>query len=188
MTSTFDLDAFIGHCRDAVTGEAEPWLAVREVLEEALSDRAAIAAALPVDRAELVPLYAGEDVTVVKVVWAPRMTFPPHDHLTWACNGLYAGTEHNTLFALDDERLRPTGEFVIEEGGIGVLDADAIHAVRNPDRRALSAAIHVYGGDFPSLPRTNWMGDPPRRRPASIEATRQMFAAANDRLDDEDRR
>jgi hypothetical protein len=55
--------------------------------------------------------------------------------------------------------------------------------VRNRDRGPLCAAIHVYGGDFPSLPRTNWMGDPPRRRPAGIDATQQMFAAANERLD-----
>jgi predicted metal-dependent enzyme (double-stranded beta helix superfamily) len=178
----FDIDAFVGQCRDAVTGEAEPWSAVREVLEASLGDRASVAAALPVERAELAPLHIGDDITVVKVVWAPGMVFPPHDHLTWACNGLYAGTEHNTLFELDDDGLRPTGEFVVEEGGIGVLDADAIHAVRNPDRRALSAAIHVYGGNFPSLPRTNWMGDPPRREPASIEATQQMFAAANERI------
>ncbi len=183
MTQAFDLDAFIARCREAVADEAEPWLAVREVLEAALTDRAAVVAALPVDRAELAPLHVGDDITVVKVVWAPGMVFPPHDHLTWACNGLYAGTEHNTLFELADDGLRPTGEFIIEEGGTGMLAADAIHAVRNPDRRALSAAIHVYGGDFPSLPRTNWMGDPPRRRPASIEATQQMFAAANERLD-----
>ena len=115
----------------------------------------------------------------MKVVWAPAMTFPPHDHLTWACNGLYSGVEHNTLFRLEDDSLHPAGELVIGDGEIGILDADAIHAVRNPDPHRLSAAIHVYGGNFPQLPRSNWVGKPPARVPADIEHTKQIFASAN---------
>jgi predicted metal-dependent enzyme (double-stranded beta helix superfamily) len=178
----FDLERFVEQCRAAVV-ENEPAAAVHEVLTEALRESAGIAEALPVDRAELVSLYVGPDVTITKVVWAPGMVFPPHDHLTWACNGLYAGREHNTLYRWIDGELRETGEFVIDDGEIGMLDADAIHSVRNPDARRLSAAIHVYGGDFPSLPRRNWIGEPPVAVPADIELTRQMFAAANERLD-----
>lgn len=180
MTGRFEIDVFVDRCRRAVADEPEPWLAVEEVFEDVLRDRAAIAATLPVERAELVPLYLGDDIMVAKVVWAPRMTFPPHDHLTWACIGLYAGSEHNSLFELDDDGLHPTGEFLLEDGGIGTLDRDVIHAVQNPDRHALSAAIHVYGGDFPSLPRSNWVGDPPQRRPASIEVTQRIFAGENE--------
>ena len=179
--ASFDLDRFIDGCRAAASREAEPWLAVRELLEEALRDRRAVEAALPVTEAELAPLYLGPEVAVIKVVWAPRMTFPPHDHLTWACNGMYAGCEHNTLFRLADGELHHTGELLIEEGGIGILADDAIHAVQNPDATKLAAAIHVYGGDFPSLPRSNWIGEPPQRVAASLEQTKQIFAAANDR-------
>jgi predicted metal-dependent enzyme (double-stranded beta helix superfamily) len=179
---SFDVDEFVARCRDAVEGETEPWLAVRDVLDEALRDRAAIVRALPPTRSELVLLYVGPDVTVVKVVWAPQMVFPPHDHLTWACNGLYSGCEQNTLFEPDESGLRRTGEFFIDDGGIGMLDADSIHSVRNPDARRLSAALHVYGGDFPSLPRSNWIGEPPRRVPADIAVTQRLFAEANDRL------
>jgi predicted metal-dependent enzyme (double-stranded beta helix superfamily) len=176
---TFDVDAFVAACCEAATRESEPWLAVEELLTEALRDRGAVAAALPVTKAELVPIYVGPEVTVVKVVWAPAMTFPPHDHLTWACNGLYSGCELNSLYRLDDDVLRPAGELVIDDGEIGILDADAIHAVRNPDPHRLSAAIHVYGGDFPKLPRSNWVGEPPQRVPADIELTKQLFADAN---------
>jgi predicted metal-dependent enzyme (double-stranded beta helix superfamily) len=179
---SFELDRFIEQCQVAVL-ESEPWLAVRDVLDEALSNRQAIAAALPVERAELVPLYVGSDVTITKVVWAPGMVFPPHDHLTWACNGLYAGCEHNTLYRWDGDDLRPTGELLIDDGEIGILDVDAIHSVRNPDTRRVCAAIHVYGGDFPSLPRSNWVGEPPQRVAADIELTKQMFADANEGLD-----
>jgi hypothetical protein len=45
----------------------------------------------------------------------------------------------------------------------------------------MTAAIHVYGGDFLTLPRSNWVGDPPTRVPASVEETRAMFEAANGR-------
>jgi predicted metal-dependent enzyme (double-stranded beta helix superfamily) len=175
-----DLDAFVASCCEAATRESEPWNAVRELLDEALRDRAAVAGALPVTKAELLPIYAGPEVTVVKVVWAPGMTFPPHDHLTWACNGLYSGCEHNTLFELDGETLREVGELRVDDGEIGVLDVDAIHAVRNPDTTRLSAAIHVYGGDFPNLPRSNWVGEPPRRERADIELTKRLFAEANE--------
>jgi predicted metal-dependent enzyme (double-stranded beta helix superfamily) len=175
----FDLDQFIEGCRDAAT-EPEPWLAVRELLEEALSDRASIAGALPATRAELAPLYSGHDVTIVKVVWAPRMVFPPHDHLTWACNGIYGGAEHNRLYRLEEETIVECGELSLEEGQVGVLDEDAIHGVLNPRSTMLSAAIHVYGGDFLRLPRGNWTGDPPTRRPTDVEQTRAMFERAND--------
>ena len=179
---SFHVEDFIARCRDAVQGETEPWLAVGDVLDEALRDPDAIIRALPPTRSELVPLYVGPDVTVVKVIWAPEMEFPPHDHLTWACNGLYAGCEQNTLFEPDGAGLRRTGEFFIDNGGIGVLDADSIHSVRNPDARRFSAALHVYGGDFPSLPRSNWIGEPLRRVPADISVTQRLFAEANDRL------
>lgn len=174
----FDLDEFIDECKRAV-GEPEPWLAVRELLAEALTDRASIVAALPVTRAELVPLHRGPEVTVFKVVWAPGMTFPPHDHLTWACVGLYGGSEANRLYRVDDGHLVETGGLRLDQGSVGVLDETAVHGVANPSTHDHSAAIHVYGGDFARLPRSNWIGDPPRREPASVEVSQAMFERAN---------
>ena len=174
----FDLDEFVVRCREAA-GEAEPWLAVRELLAEALTDKAAIAAALPATKAELAPIYRGTDVTIIKVVWGPEMTFPPHDHLTWACNGVYGGSEQNTLYRPDGDGLVEFDGFELRDGDIGILDQDAIHSVTNPHSRRLSAAIHVYGGDFIDLPRSNWMGDPAAKVPASIEQSQAIFEAAN---------
>jgi hypothetical protein len=51
--------------------------------------------------------------------------------------------------------------------------------VTNPLASDLSAAVHVYGGDFASLPRSNWLGDPPRQVRAEISQTRAMFEEAN---------
>jgi predicted metal-dependent enzyme (double-stranded beta helix superfamily) len=115
----------------------------------------------------------------MKVVWAPGMVFPPHNHLTWACNGLYHGGEHNVLYRLVDGALVETGTLSLGEGEIGVLADDVIHSVTNPRSTGLSAAIHVYGGDFASLPRSNWVGDPPRQTRADVALTRAMFEQAN---------
>ncbi len=174
----FDLEEFIADCRRAAA-EPEPWTAIRELLSRALADRASVAAALPATRAELTPLHAGPDVTIVKVVWAPRMTFPPHDHQTWACSGIYGGHERNRVHRLVDGSLVDTDGFDLDEGEVGFLDADAIHSVVNPRSQELSAAIHVYGGDFLRLPRTNWIGDPPVAQPADVEVTRAIFDAAD---------
>lgn len=174
----FDVDDFVARCRSAATG-SEPRLAIRELLHEALADRAQVAGALPVTLAELVPLHSGPDVAIFKVVWAPGMTFPPHDHLTWACTGIYGGREHNTLYRLVDGAPVPSGELVLEAGDVGLLGDDAVHAVANPRSHEYSAAIHVYGGDFVTLLRSNWIGDPPERVPASVELSRAMFDAAN---------
>jgi predicted metal-dependent enzyme (double-stranded beta helix superfamily) len=174
----FDLEDFIAGCRVAVT-RVEPAAAVRDLLADVLSDRESLSVALPATRAELCPLYSGPDVTIMKVVWAPEMEFPPHDHLTWACNGIYRGVEHNVLYRLVDGALVETGVFDLGEGEIGLLEDDAIHSVTNPRSSELSAAIHVYGGDFASLPRSNWVGDPPRPVRADVAQTRAMFEEAN---------
>jgi predicted metal-dependent enzyme (double-stranded beta helix superfamily) len=174
----FDLHDFISGCRAAAV-QREPVGGVRALLAAALSDCSSIADALPVTRAELCPLYSGADVTIVKVVWAPGMEFPPHNHLTWACNGIYRGAEHNVLYRLVDGALVETGVLDLREGDVGVLSDDAIHSVTNPRASDFSAAIHVYGGDFASLPRSNWLGDPPYRVRAEISQTRVMFDEAN---------
>ncbi len=174
----FEVELFIDKCKRAVM-QSEPWFAVRDLLREALLEPRAVLEALPVTKAELQPLYLGDDVTVVKVVWAPAMRFPPHDHLTWACNGIYLGAETNQMYRIRDGRLVETEILNLVQGDVGLLMPDAIHAVRNPRADTYSAAIHVYGGGFAKLPRSNWVGNPPAQRPASLEETQKRFDEAN---------
>lgn len=174
----FDLDEFIARCRSAAT-DPDPRGAVREVVAAALSRRSDVVDALPPTRAELAALYAGADVTIAKVVWAPGMAFPPHNHLTWACIGIYSGCEENRLFRLANGALIESGGFELDEGQIGLLGDDVIHGVVNPRSDQLTAAIHVYGGDFLHLPRSNWVGQPPTQQPASLEVSQAIFEAAN---------
>jgi len=104
----FDVDDLVAACR-AAAADAEPRLAIRDVLERAVSDPRAIAEALPPTRAEMVALHVSPEVTVLKLVWAPGMTLGPHDHRMWAAIGLYSGGEENTFYRRDGDGLDTSG-------------------------------------------------------------------------------
>ncbi len=59
-----------------------------------------------------------------------------------------------------------------------LLGDDTIHAVTNPLRQ-LTGAIHVYGGDFFTQPRSQWPADLSEESPHDMEFTRRQFAEAN---------
>ena len=48
--------------------------------------------------AELTTLYVSDELTVLKLVWAPGMWLQPHDHRMWAAIGIYGGQEDNTFY------------------------------------------------------------------------------------------
>jgi predicted metal-dependent enzyme (double-stranded beta helix superfamily) len=77
----------------------------------------------------------------------------------WAVIGIYGGREDNQFYRrLEDGRIEPnTGRTIIERDVIG-LGSDVVHSVANPTRE-WTAALHVYGGDFYSTPRTMWSGE-----------------------------
>ena len=176
----FDLDAFIEDCR-AANREAEPRRAVKEVLERALSGPAAVIDALEPNTAGFTVLHGAPDLTVLHVVWAPRMRLYPHDHRMWAAIGIYTGREDNAFFRRDPDargRLVESGGKDIEAGDVLLLGDDAIHAVANPADR-LTGAIHVYGGDFVHQPRSQWGPGKVEERPYDIDEALQQFTEAN---------
>ena len=60
------------------------------------------------------------------------------------------------------------------------LGADAIHAVTNP-RRKFTGAIHVYGGDFFAIERSEWESAQAPEQRYSVEHAMRTFAEANER-------
>ena len=48
-------------------------------------------------------------------------------------------------------------------------------------RRVFTGAIHVYGGDFFSEPRSEWESESAEEAPYSVEHAMQAFAEANER-------
>src|SRR3954447_18468626 len=175
--AVFDVDEFIKECRGART-ENEPRRAVREVLTRAVSDPAAVATALEHEHAGIAPLHRADDLTILNVVWGPGMQLPPHDHRMWASIGIYAGGEDNAFYRRDGTTLVESGGKELRERDVLLLGDDAIHSVTNP-LRSNTGAIHVYGGDFIRLPRSQW--DPVTRveEPYDFEKTLQRFEASN---------
>jgi predicted metal-dependent enzyme (double-stranded beta helix superfamily) len=176
----FDVDELVSACQAAID-EAEPVLAVRDVLERAVADQSAIAAALPPDRGELVPLHVSDRLTVLKLVWTPGMVLGPHDHRMWAAIGVYSGGEDNRFFRREGTTLADSGARSLAPGDVCLLGEDVVHAVHNPTAEC-AGAIHVYGGDFFGTARSEWRGDPPTERPFDVDGLLASFATANREL------
>jgi predicted metal-dependent enzyme (double-stranded beta helix superfamily) len=173
----FDLDAFLAACT-AARQEAEPLRAIKDVLDRAMSDPEAVAAALPPERAGLERLHSSPELTVLKLVWAPGMRLWPHDHRMWAAIGIYSGGEENEFFRRNGSSLVETGGRSLRPGDVCLLGDDVIHAVENPTRE-FAGAIHVYGGDFFAEPRSVWPAVPYEEEPFEVEQLLAQFEAAN---------
>ena len=176
----FNVDQFIVECRDA-TAETESRRAIREVLRRTVADPDDVAAARRPSEGGLNILYRSPDLTILDVVWAPGMRLYPHDHRMWAAIGIYAGQEDNTFYRRSGDghhHLMESGGKELTTGDVLLLGDDAIHAVANPLRR-LTAAIHVYGGDFVDQPRSQWGPGPLEERPYDMQQVQRQFAEAN---------
>ena len=61
-----------------------------------------------------------------------------------------------------------------------LLGRDIIHSVTNPVPR-LTAALHVYGGDFYARPRSEWDPETLSKEPYDVTKTLRLFEQANAR-------
>jgi predicted metal-dependent enzyme (double-stranded beta helix superfamily) len=178
----FDLDRFKADCSAAVAERAAAQ-AVREVVARAVEDPGGVLKTIGEPRrAEIQILHRAVDLTILNVIWGPRMTVTPHNHEMWAVIGIYTGREDNILWRrLPGEatgRIEAAGAKALSERDAFPLGRDIIHSVTNPIGR-LTGAIHVYGGDFFAVPRSEW--DPERltERPYDVEATLRLFEDSN---------
>jgi predicted metal-dependent enzyme (double-stranded beta helix superfamily) len=182
----FDLDRFKADCVAALR-ERAALPVIREVMARAVEDPAAVLRALGEPRrAEVQALHRSAELTILNVVWGPRMTVMPHNHAMWAVIAIYTGREDNILW----RRLPGDARGRIEAAGARALSArealplgrDIIHSVTNPIGR-LTGAVHVYGGDFFATPRSEWRGAPPTEEPFDVDRLLASFAAANEQLE-----
>ncbi len=182
----FDLDRFIADCRAAVAEDASH-KAAREIVARAMADPAAVLKGLGEPRfAGVEAIYCGGDVTILNVVWAPLMTILPHDHRTWAVIGLYGGREDNVYWRriggeVGRSRVEAAGARSLSTGDAEPLGRDIIHSVTNPIAR-LTGAIHVYGGDFIAIERSEWDPETLTERPYDKDKNFRMFAEAQARF------
>jgi len=180
----FDLDQFISDCRAARAADRSS-KTICEVVRRAMSDPNGVLKTVgEPDSATIKELYRSPDLSILNVVWAPRMMIMPHNHHMWAIIGVYGGREDNIFW----RRIAEKGEGQLEAAGarsLAVKDAqplgeDIIHSVTNPTSK-FTAAIHVYGGDFFAAHRSEWDTDTLTEQPSDGERARQIFAEANRR-------
>ncbi len=165
----FDLDRFIADCRVAIAEDASH-KAVREVVERAVRDPAAVLNGVGEPRfAGVERIYNAPDLTIINVVWGPLMTVMPHEHRMWAVIGVYTGAEDNMFWRRIGEkdgrsRVEAAGARSLRVGDAEPLGRDIVHSVTNPIGK-LSGAIHVYGGDFFAVQRSEWDAETLTERP-----------------------
>jgi predicted metal-dependent enzyme (double-stranded beta helix superfamily) len=180
--SPFELDEFVADCRTALQ-DVSPTRAMREIVARAVSEPAAVLRSLgEPERAGIQRLHVSSDLTILNVVWAPHMSLMPHDHRMWAVIGMYVGGEDNVFWRrLEDEpdgRVEAAGARSIAATDVIPLGPEIIHSVTNPAPR-FSGAIHVYGGDFFSVPRSQWDPETLLEEPYSAETILRVFEEAN---------
>lgn len=184
----FDKDRFVEDCKAAL-GEGQK--AVREVVLAAVADPAAVVSELgEPSKAGVYPLYRAGDLTVINFVWAPYMTLLPHNHNMFAVIGIYGGREDNLFWRRIDSGagdaagpgIEAAGAESMGSGQVATLGRDIIHSVANPIAK-LTAAIHVYGGDFfdPPQPRSQWDHETLVEQPWDMDNTRAVFRQAEAR-------
>jgi predicted metal-dependent enzyme (double-stranded beta helix superfamily) len=174
------VEDIVSRCQEALT-ESTPSLAVRDVLAELVSDHARLERALgPVDRGGITTLHRAADLTVLHVAWTPGMALYPHEHRMWAVIGMYGGQEDNLFFRRAPVGLEEAGGRELPAGEVLVLGGEAIHSVAN-SRKEFAVALHVYGGDFFSVERSEWDPETREERPRDLELTQRLFDEANTR-------
>jgi predicted metal-dependent enzyme (double-stranded beta helix superfamily) len=173
-----DLERFIHECREAARADMAR-RAVGEIVERFIARSADVFAVVGEQPPGIYPLHLSPELTIVNVVWAPDMAFPPHDHTMWAAIGIYAGAEDNLFWHSDEEgRLSRRGLVRLEAGRVRLLGDRVIHSVTNPLSR-LTGGIHVYGGDLPNAPgRREWNAATLEECPIEPGATIRRFEDA----------
>ena len=175
----FDREQFIADCRAALDGERGA-RNVREVVARAVTDPAAVIQGLGEPKQGGVqPLYRSPELTIINFVWPAGRVIMPHNHAMWAVIGIYSGREDNILWRRRpgeaNGRIEAAGAKALSAKEALSLGADAIHSVVNPLSR-LSGAIHVYGGDFFGVSRSEWDPDSLHEKPFDMEKVLRMFA------------
>ena len=181
----FELDAFVGACRESL-GARNAAEIVRDAVARAVSNRSRLLASIGEPKeAGITPLYRAADLTILNVVWSPKMALLPHDHAMWAVIGIYGGREDNIFWkrvpGSPDGRVEAAGAKSLGERDTVILGPDIIHSIANPIAK-LTGSLHVYGGDFYEADRHEWDPETLDERPYDFARNTRLFAEENARL------
>jgi predicted metal-dependent enzyme (double-stranded beta helix superfamily) len=177
----FDTEGFIEDCSGALR-ENNVHAAVKEIVARAVAQPSEVLKALGEPRlAGIQTLYRSDRLTILNLLWGPCMRLYPHNHLMWAVIGIYGGREDNVFYRRSDSGLLKTGAKTLDSRDVIPLGDAVIHSVSNPLEQ-ITAAIHVYGGDFFATPRSEWDPKTFEERPYDVAHAMQVFEQSNERL------
>ena len=159
---------FVRDCQSAIT-ESDPIKAVQQAMQAAIIDPEPWLAAMAKQKDGVISLSMNDDLTALQVSTEPEIKSPIHNHLTWVVIGMYAGEEHNYFYQRNDAGLELVEEKILRAGDVYVMDANAIHAIKNP-KSSVNGALHVYGGSLMTRPgRSFWHPDSGEELPYDYE-------------------
>lgn len=177
----FETQQLISDCRAALD-ESDVHGAIDEIVKKAVSEPGQVLRALGEPQlAGVETIYRAPDLTILNVLWGPRMDLHPHNHNMWAVIGVYGGREENFFYRRSRDGLTRHGTKELDAKDTIPLGKSVIHAVSNPLDK-ITGAIHVYGGDFFDTPRSEWDPETFEEHPYDMEHTRRVFEASNKRL------
>lgn len=176
----FDTERFIADCRRAAATSGSP--GVLESVARAVATPAAILGRLGEPRRAAVQvLHRSPEITIFNLIWGPRMCQLPHNHGMWAVIGIYTGREDNIFWrraGAPGGRIEAAGARALSAREAVPLGPDVIHSVVNPIKR-LTGAIHVYGGDFFAVDRSEWDPEHLVEEPYDVAKTFALFEESN---------
>jgi predicted metal-dependent enzyme (double-stranded beta helix superfamily) len=175
----FDCERLISDCQAALA-ESDAHGAVNDIVARAVSEPGNIIRELgEPQRAGIDIIHRAPDLTILNVLWGPQMTLHPHNHNMWAVIGVYGGREDNVFFRRNDEQgLVRHGTKILEVKDTIPLGEPIIHSVTNP-LDTITAAIHIYPGDFFDTPRSEWDPETYKEHPYDVEHTLRVFEESN---------
>ncbi len=177
----FDKDSFIEKCKELASLE-DGHKKIKELLESSITDTTQIIDQLgKPSSAGFEILYHSDELTIINFVWAPGMELHAHNHNIWAVIGIYSGAEENTFYVRKDDTIVKQNVKNLSIGDVTMLGENVIHSVRNTTND-FTGGIHIYGGDFVDIERSEWDMENFQESPYDMEHTRQVFAEANKKL------
>jgi predicted metal-dependent enzyme (double-stranded beta helix superfamily) len=177
----FDAERFAVECRDAAATSGSR--GVLEAVARAVASPSEVLKALGEPRRAAVQvLHRSAELTVLNLIWGPRMCQLPHNHGMWAVIGIYTGREDNIFWrrpaSVPGGRIEAAGARALSEREATPLGPEIIHSVINPIKR-LTGAIHVYGGDFFAVPHSEWDPEHLVEGPYDVEKMLALFEESN---------
>jgi predicted metal-dependent enzyme (double-stranded beta helix superfamily) len=154
------LDYVVTDCLSAVE-RPDPQAEVMSILRRAAQDPAvaeAISTLTEFGSLEDLAIHRSDQLTVLAGSLPPGFSAAPHNHNIWSVVAVCGGQEDNHFFERSGDDLRQVREASVTAPGVLANDPEAIHAICNPLDVPL-LALHAYGGDLFSTPRSSWSPD-----------------------------